>query len=141
MYSSTLYHNVICSISARLDCSLTPVCVWYVIYNTILILHVGNEWVHWGNPPCGAKRHMDLMQTSRVSVQVHGSKHWRFYPLLTEEELQDMSLSNWTKVSEVDQFEERYCCHGSTLHNCVHMHSTCHALNMPPAYSLHVFCD
>ena len=30
----------------------------------------GNEWLHWGWAPCGAKRHMDLMCTSRISVQV-----------------------------------------------------------------------
>ena len=30
----------------------------------------GNEWLHWGWSPCGAKRHMDLTCTSRISVQV-----------------------------------------------------------------------
>lgn len=30
----------------------------------------GNEWLHWGWSPCGAKRHMDLTCTSRMSVQV-----------------------------------------------------------------------
>ena len=58
----------------------------------------GNEWIHWGHPPCGAKSHMDLMLTSRVSVQVKGSKHWRLYPLLDQQELQRERLSNWTKV-------------------------------------------
>jgi hypothetical protein len=43
----------------------------------------GNEWVHWGHPPCGAKRHMDLTCTARVSVQVRGRKRWRLYPLTT----------------------------------------------------------
>ena len=40
----------------------------------------GNEWIHWGYPPCGAKRHVDLTCTSRVSVQLTGSKRWRLYP-------------------------------------------------------------
>ena len=59
---------------------------------------LGNEWIHWGHPPCGAKRHMDLMRTSRVSVQVKGSKHWRLYPLLNEQQLNRLSLSNWSMV-------------------------------------------
>eukprot|EP00731_Ephydatia_muelleri_P021588 Em0014g179a len=41
----------------------------------------GNEWLHWGFPPCGAKRHMDIMCTSRLSVQVMGEKLWRLYPV------------------------------------------------------------
>ena len=36
----------------------------------IPVMSVGNEWIHWGYPPCGARRHMDLMCTSRISVQV-----------------------------------------------------------------------
>ena len=52
----------------------------------------GNEWLHWGHPPCGAKRHMDLMCTSRVSVQVAGRKRWWLYPVTEEAE------GNWTEV-------------------------------------------
>ena len=51
----------------------------------------GNEWLHWGHPPCGAKRHMDLMCTSRISVQVVGRKTWWLYPV-TE------AVGNWTEV-------------------------------------------
>jgi len=42
---------------------------------------------------------MDLMTTSRISVQVKGQKHWRLYPIVTKDELQDMELMNWTEVS------------------------------------------
>ena len=56
----------------------------------------GNEWLHWGFPPCGAKRHMDLMCTSRVSVQVKGTKQWRLHPLL-----EGTGLGNWTEVSSI----------------------------------------
>ena len=52
----------------------------------------GNEWLHWGHPPCGAKRHMDLMCTSRISVQVVGRKTWWLYPV-TEE-----AVGDWTEV-------------------------------------------
>ena len=41
---------------------------------------------------------MDLMLTSRVSVQVKGTKQWRLYPLLDHEELEKTQLTNWTEV-------------------------------------------
>ena len=42
----------------------------------------GNEWLHWGWSPSGARRHVDLMCSSRMSVQVRGQKRWKFYPLV-----------------------------------------------------------
>ena len=85
----------------------------------MLFVCVGNEWVHWGYPPCGAKRHMDLMSTSRVSVQIRGTKHWRFYPILSENELSHLSLSNWTKVRYVT------CCYQWVLGHKLWGHCEC----------------
>ena len=48
----------------------TTVMLHNICYVRMLVVSVGNEWVHWGYPPCGARRHMDLMCTSRISVQV-----------------------------------------------------------------------
>ncbi|XP_065900488.1 uncharacterized protein [Dysidea avara] len=59
--------------------------------------NIGNEWIHWGYPPCGARRHMDLMCTSRISVQVKGAKKWRLYPIVAGTDL-DLHLSNWSEV-------------------------------------------
>ena len=69
-----------------------------VITSGCLYCTAGNEWLHWGYPPCGAQRHMDLMCTSRLSVQVKGTKKWRLYPLLSREELEQRGLGNWTEV-------------------------------------------
>ena len=55
----------------------------------------GNEWLHWGFPPCGAKRHMDIMCTSRLSVQVMGEKLWRLYPVTMATSTRHW---NWTSV-------------------------------------------
>ena len=69
-------------------------------------LLIGNEWIHWGHPPCGAKRHMDLTCTSRVSVQIAGSKEWRLYPIVTGGE------SNFWKEVLVIRPVIRVCIHG-----------------------------
>ncbi|KAL5475073.1 hypothetical protein EMCRGX_G027127, partial [Ephydatia muelleri] len=55
----------------------------------------GNEWLHWGFPPCGAKRHMDIMCTSRLSVQVMGEKLWRLYPVTMATSTRHW---NWTSL-------------------------------------------
>lgn len=46
---------------------------------------------------------MDLMCTSRVSVQVTGEKMWRLYPLIgTEKEEEGVKeMGNWTEVDAV----------------------------------------
>lgn len=65
---------------------------FYVIF---YVAFPGNEWLHWGFPPCGAKRHMDIMCTSRLSIQVTGEKLWRLYPVTTATSTRYL---NWTSV-------------------------------------------
>lgn len=87
------------------------------------MLPTGNEWLHWGHPPCGAKRHMDLMCTSRISVQVTGKKMWRLYPLIGTEEEEEKGegvkrMGNWTEVNVLAWV---YTCH-------THIHTHPHTL-------------
>eukprot|EP00118_Oscarella_pearsei_P012884 m.98257 g.98257 ORF g.98257 m.98257 type:complete len:287 (+) comp36974_c0_seq4:633-1493(+) len=59
----------------------------------------GNEWLHWGWAPSGAKRHVDLMCSSRMSVQVKGRKVWKFYPLTNDSGISSIHfkevMRNW----------------------------------------------
>ena len=53
---------------------------------------------------------MDLMCTSRISVQVTGKKMWRLYPLIgTEKEEEEeeegvKGMGNWTEVDAMSVF-------------------------------------
>lgn len=65
----------------------------------------GNEWLHWGFPPCGAKRHMDITCTSRLSVQVTGEKLWRLYPVTMATSTR---YRNWTNEYTISWAQQDY---------------------------------